>query len=767
MRAIFVFWLLFGIAATSNAQFSNNAYWISTMESQSASNTWLGYRKTFRLDEIPAASKVRIAVDSKYWLWINGEPVVFEGGLKRGPNPYDTYYDEVDLSRYLKKGENLIAVLVWYFGKDGFSHKSSGKAALLFDSDFGVVSNDGWECSVLSAFGTAGAPYPNFRLPESSIRYDARKDIGAWYVPGYNRRLAQAQVIGRVGDRPWNVLVKRPIPLWKDHGLRPFAGAPVLPFTGIGDTLVLELPYNAQITPYLEVEAEAGKTITIFTDNYLTYHGAASNVRAEYVTRTGIQQYESFGWVNGHKVYFVIPAGVRVLDMQYRETGYDTDFAGSFNCADPFFNQLWEKAIRTLYLNMRDSYMDCPERERAQWTGDAVNQSGQAFYALSTSSHALSRKWLRELIGWQQEDGSIYAPVPAGNWVKELPCQSAASIGYYGLWNYYLHSGDRQTLSDLYEGAKRYLSLWAKEDDGTVKLRAGGWTWGDWGDNRDMLLIYNLWYYLGMKGMHLAALELKKSADVAAYEQDMGRFKSAFNNRFWTGTAYRDPAYTDQTDDRVQALAVVSGIAAKNKYPAILSVFQQEEHASPYMEKYVFEAMFQMGYEQEALDRHKKRFASMVNDHRFTTLFEGWGIGNDGYGGGTVNHSWSGGGLTVLSQYVCGIMPLTPGYKTFRVLPKPGNLSNARAKITSVAGIIEAGFEQSAKKFVLTVVVPEQTSAVIGIPAEGMKKVYANGKLIWDNGKYQKGKFITADYFDSDYIRFGADAGNWRFEGIR
>ncbi len=54
------------------------------------------------------------------------------------------------------------------------------------------------------------------------------------------------------------------------------------------------------------------------------------------------------------------------------------------------------------------------------------------------------------------------------------------------------------------------------------------------------------------------------------------------------------------------------------------------------MEKYVFEAMFQMGYAKEALARHKKRFGSMVNNPNFTTLFEGWGIGKEGFGGGTV-----------------------------------------------------------------------------------------------------------------------------------
>ena len=44
----------------------------------------------------------------------------------------------------------------------------------------------------------------------------------------------------------------------------------------------------------------------------------------------------------------------------------------------------------------------------------------------------------------------------------------------------------------------------------------------------------------------------------------------------------------------------------------------------------------------------------MVEDPQCSTLYEGWGIGENGYGGGSSNHAWSGGGLTVLAQYVCG-----------------------------------------------------------------------------------------------------------------
>jgi hypothetical protein len=130
------------------------------------------------------------------------------------------------------------------------------------------------------------------------------------------------------------------------------------PFVSNGDTIVCHLPYNAQITPYFKIEAKEGEEIKILTDHY--QGGGPYNVRAEYITREGIQEYENLGWMNGQKVYYIIPKGVRVLDIKYRETGYNTEFTGSFNCNDDFYNRLWSKALRTLYVTMRDTYMDCP-----------------------------------------------------------------------------------------------------------------------------------------------------------------------------------------------------------------------------------------------------------------------------------------------------------------------------------------------------------------------------------------------------------------------
>ena len=57
------------------------ASWISTERCQSATNTWLMYRRAVQIKECPDSIVACIAVDSKYWLWVNGRLVVF--GLTR------------------------------------------------------------------------------------------------------------------------------------------------------------------------------------------------------------------------------------------------------------------------------------------------------------------------------------------------------------------------------------------------------------------------------------------------------------------------------------------------------------------------------------------------------------------------------------------------------------------------------------------------------------------------------------------------------------
>ena len=188
-------------------------------------------------------------------------------------------------------------------------------------------------------------------------------------------------------------------------------------------------------------------------------------------------------------------------------------------------------------------------------------------------------------MNWQREDGVIFAPAPAGNWRKELPLQMLASVGWYGFYTQYYYSGDSSFVAGIYDRMHHYLhEVWQVDKSGLVIERDGDWSWGDWGENIDMGVLVNCWYYLALKAEKAFAIQLGKTADADEIGRMMYSIGKCFDTKFWTGSAYRSPGYKGETDDRAQAMAVVSGLASADKYPALVQVLKKECHASPYME---------------------------------------------------------------------------------------------------------------------------------------------------------------------------------------
>lgn len=694
------------------------AAWIWTPDAGPA-NTWLRARTAWTLRTVPKSVPVRIAADSKYWLWVNGTLVVREGQLKRGPTPDDTWCDEVELAPFLRAGVNTIAVLTWYWGKHGFSHKDSGHGGLLVQGPVGkkpgneLRSGAHWKVSEHPAFGVSGLPHPNYRLSEHNVRFDARFDEAEWTARGFeDSSWSAATEHGVPPCAPWGRLFARPIPAWRDREPTPFVNAKDLPKISNGQDVVGVLPANLHVTVLIDVEAAPGQLIDVRTDHYCGGgNGIQPNVRAEYVTRAGRQQWECPAWINGHQVELRLGAGITLHGFSYRETGYDCDFAGSFDCDDAFLVKTWEKARRTLYVTMRDTYYDCPDRERAQWWGDVVIELGETFYCLDRRADLLSRKAILDLVRWQRDDHTLYSPVPAGNWHNELPPQLLAAVSSYGFAHYIQGSGDTSIAALAYPAVKRYLSIWHQDDRGLAVHRSGGWDWGDWGDHVDLALIDNGWLHLALEGAISLAALAGADADIPAYRERQQRIVAGVRAHLWAGEGYRS-AKAKHYDDRGNALMILTGIATPEQHAAITSVLMGSRFASPYMEKYVLEALFRLGHDQLALQRMKERFAPMVNDQR-STLFEFWTLENPW---GSANHAWAGGPLTLLSQLVAGVAPLEPGFRRFSVRPQPGHLRRIAATVPSASGEIAVRFTRTGSELALEIDVPTGTTAEAGLP---------------------------------------------------
>lgn len=693
---------------------ASNTKWI-WKNGENNENTWLNFVKKFDLTSVPRTAPTQIAVDSKYWLYINGALAVFEGGIKRGPTRNSTYYDEVDIAKYLKEGENTIAVLVWYFGKSGFSHLSSGKGGLLFEADMDgriLSSDDSWHVRKNPAYvkpDELDIP-ANFRLAESNIYFDAAQDIGKWYSPDYDSSLwEKADIVCGAGEGVYGTLKSRMIPQFRDCGLKEYENSKDFQgFTTPEDTtLKMKLPYNAQVTPYLKVSADRGKRISIKSDTYDDLLYDTKSVMSVYYTKDGEQEYEGLGWINGEYMYYSIPKGVTIHRLQYRETGYDTEFAGSFVCDDDFLNRLWSKSLRTLYITMRDTFMDCPDRERVQWWGDVNVEMQMMMYGLDEKALLLYKKGADSMAGWAEDTGHILTVVPAGTEQFELPFQNLAGI--WGFSYYYDYTGDRGVIERVYDTSKSYVLNYKMSSDGLVEHRGGSWDWPDWGENADIAPMENAWYYMAVNSCIKMAELLGRNDDIAVLNERAKSIRENYDGVFLKDGYYYHATSNEKPDDRANALAVFSGLADKERYTGILKILQTSENSSPYMEKYVLDALCEMGHIDEALRRMKKRYAEMVT-YDYSTLWEYWDKG------GTLNHAWSGGPLITMSKYIAGIKPLDAAYETFEIKPHMGDLKFIKCTVPSIKGDIVLEIRKADGHINMEVTIPAHTRAEVYLP---------------------------------------------------
>ncbi|MCR5207636.1 MAG: alpha-L-rhamnosidase N-terminal domain-containing protein [Eubacterium sp.] len=709
-------------------------------------NVWMCLRKSVELTEAPKKLTAYISADSKYLLYINGETAVSDGGVKRGPTESGSYYDTVEIGSYLKSGKNVICALVWYWGKDkSFSSTDSGKGGFLFEAG-SIISDKSWKVRRNAAYlKDSFLSKPNYRLPESNINYDARKEAGNWLDADFDDSEWEAACeYGKGGSSPWGELYPRGIPMLKDYGLKDYenSGEYKGVTTKTGKTVTLGIPYNAQCTPYFKIEAKAGRKIRIFTEN--TWLGAVSDT---YITKDGVQEFEAPGWFNGQHITYSFPAGVKILELKYRETGYNTEFSGIYECNDERLNALWQKSLRTLYVTMRDNFMDCPDRERAQWWGDVTNEMAMSMYALDANSYLLYQKGVASMLGHIDKDTKVLQTVvPTGEALFELPVQQLAGI--CGFWTYYLYTGDAEFLNKVYDASVNYINLWKINENGLVVHREGSWDWMDWGSRADVTAIENAWYYYALSSIHNMAEALGRNS--GGITDKMDKIKRGYE-ALWTDSGYKSDG-VKKPDDRANALAVLSGLAEKEKYGVITTVLKETENASPYMEYYVLEALCKMDEYGAAKERMLRRYEKMTDDGG-STLWEKWNKYT-----GTQNHAWSGGALVIMSKYFSGIRPTKAGYSEFVIRPQLENGDTVNCVVPSVKGIIRVTESRTDGAFSLDASVPENTGAIIYLPFSDSQRVTLNGKTVYRNKRFTGTKGITFVEAENGYIAFSVKA---------
>ena len=716
------------------------AKWIWDEDNLTEKNTWMCFNKKITLEKQPEELVAHISADSKYWLYVNGEAVVFEGSVKRGPDENSGYYDSVDIAPYLKEGENSICALVWYWDDEtSYSYNSSGQGGFLFEAkneNISIISDNSWKVKKHSAYENKLFNQPNYRLAEYSIYFDARNDLGDWINVSYDAlswENATEYAVG--GEGAYGKLYPRGIPFLKDYGLKDYENSETYKNYTVkslfGEKITVDVPYNAQLTPYLKIIAPAGKKIRITTENTLI--GAVSTT---YITKEGEQEFEALGWFNGEHITYEIPKGVTVVSLKYRETGYDSSFTGDFKCDDEFLNSLWQKSLRTLYVTMRDNFMDCPDRERAQWWGDVTSEMIMTMYSMDSNSYLLYQKGVEAMLSHADDTKVLQTVVPINGDYFELPVQQLAGI--VGFLTYYEYTGDKAFIEKVYNASLDYLKLWEIGENNLVVHREGSWDWADWGDKADMTAIENAWVYYALSAAEEMAKLLGEKEDISFITQRKEIIAKGYK-AFWTENGFKSDN-VKKPDDRANALAVLSGLAEKEQYDTITNVLTTTQNSSPYMEYYVLEALCKMGEYELAKERIKDRYEGMVNAD-YSTLWEFWDAWR-----GTKNHAWSGGPLVIMSKHFAGITPLTAGYEKVRIDPQYTLSDSISCTVPSVKGLITLNYEKTDGDYVIDLTLPQDTNAVLYVPTGSVVNI--NSQAYYQDGEYVNGESASVEIIE-------------------
>src|SRR5690606_32527854 len=198
------------------------------------------------------------------------------------------------------------------------------------------------------------------------------------------------------------------------------------------------------------------------------------------------------------------------------------------------------------------------------------------------------------------------------------------------------------------------------------------------------------------------------------------KFFKAFQRYFFDNTRgiYIDGIGTNHASLHANLYPLVFGLIPEKEKPGVLNYIKTKEMAcGVYSANYLLEGLFDAAegaYAMSLLTSKSDR--SWYNMLRVgaTMTTEAWDNkykDNNGW-----SHAWSASPAHILPRKVMGITPAEPGFKRATIKPQPAGLTWAKAKLPTIRGPIEAGFEQGPHGFALAVSLPANTEADVYLP---------------------------------------------------
>jgi len=240
----------------TEARTSWQGSWIWAAEKMPQRNAFVAFRRRFAYESGPAT--LRLTADSRYTAYVNG---IYLG---HGPVrcwPAHWRYDTYDLAPHLRRGDNVLAVLVNHFGEGTFQYLP-GPPGLLAQIDLAgtaVFTDEAWLAEAAPGFVSAT---PRISVQEAfEEQFDARR-AEPWTQPGYeDGSWPRAQALRPAHDGFHCELLPRDIPFLTQE--------PVLPKRLVSVEAVRSIPHRFTIYAKPYIAPQDSSSNFVFAHYYL------------------------------------------------------------------------------------------------------------------------------------------------------------------------------------------------------------------------------------------------------------------------------------------------------------------------------------------------------------------------------------------------------------------------------------------------------------------------------------------------------------------
>lgn len=800
------------------------AKWVWAENYSETPNCYIYARREFEVPDSPRAT-VYVTCSTEYKLYINGRY------LGRGPSPCHPafqYYDTYDATRVLRSGKNVVAVLCYNYGV-GTHCRPQAPGGLLLQLEIGngeplIIATDetwrvkpaeDWDFNTRQMFWTIGFQEV----------YDSRRKPVGWNVAGYDDSAwEKPQVIGEVGCEPWTSLIPRAIPPLREHELFPqsvlksgyvsVADDPSLDIAMLmyseaanvdssairyaremiqassntaivnpGNDSFVTLDFGREVVgfPIIKIRDGGCATVDIGYSEALDEKGDVYPTRQNIfqadrvILHGGRQEWQTFGrraFRYMQLTFRDVKTPVHIESVSISRVGYPIEIVSSFECSDKLLNEIWQTGVYTLSICMQDSYEDCPLREHGQYTGDVRVQALMNYYCFFDTK--LIAKALGQFVQSQREDGLFNTLWPSST-NHILPDYNLVWV--IALHDYYLYTGDRSLVEQLYPNMKLLLDNWMRSQESGNGLL----TWEpnpdvpnhEWWlfidhmplDKHGEVAAYNAFYYQALRDASKLAQAIPNADDSVDWHNKAEQVYKSFNERFWSEEkgVYMDCNVNGKLSDTVSlqtnSLAILFGLADADRTARIkkylISGQPIIESSGPYFDFYILQAMMKLDMAAESVNLMRSEWGEMLK--RGATTW--WETFSYEWPDGTICpdslcHAWSGAPTYILPAEILGIKPSLPGSGVVVIQPGVGELEWAKGHVKTSVGSVDVEWYSEENCFRMDINAPDGFIVALPIgdfknpvvdeidltpetPERRARKTYGWGTTIWlDNEEH-------------------------------